>query len=58
MGVAGYHAQFSSLMLAIEMAKTDLHNQILAYHELLDVKLALDVEISTNRNLLEGDDLK
>uniref|UniRef100_A0A674C6F8 Zgc:136930 n=1 Tax=Salmo trutta TaxID=8032 RepID=A0A674C6F8_SALTR len=53
-----YHAQFSSLMLAIEVAKTDLHNQILAYHELLDVKLALDVEISTNRNLLEGDNLK
>lgn len=57
MGVAGYHAQISNLMLAIEVSKTDLHNQILDYHELLDIKLALDVEVSTN-NLLEGDDLK
>lgn len=57
MGVAGYHAQISNLTLAIEVSKTDLHNQILDYHESLDIKLALDVEVSTN-NLLEGDDLK
>ncbi|XP_058878634.1 thread biopolymer filament subunit gamma [Acipenser ruthenus] len=57
-GVAEYQAQITSLESAIEVAKVDLHKQILSYQELLDVKLALDGEISTYRKLLEGDDLK
>uniref|UniRef100_A0A8C2CU83 Zgc:136930 n=1 Tax=Cyprinus carpio TaxID=7962 RepID=A0A8C2CU83_CYPCA len=57
-GVAEYQAQIASLSSAIEVAKADLHKHILAYQELLDIKLALDVEISTYRKLLEGDDFK
>ncbi|KAJ8418756.1 hypothetical protein AAFF_G00002550 [Aldrovandia affinis] len=54
--VAEYQGQISSLESAIEMGKTELHKQILSYQELLDVKLALDLEISTYKKLLEGND--
>ncbi|KAG9347738.1 hypothetical protein JZ751_003752, partial [Albula glossodonta] len=55
--VAEFQAQISSLESAIETAKTELHKQLLAYQELLDIKLALNVEISTYKKILEADDL-
>ncbi|XP_064411055.1 thread biopolymer filament subunit gamma isoform X2 [Latimeria chalumnae] len=57
-GVAEFQAQIASLEAAIDSAKIELHKQILAYQEMLDVKQALDVEISTYRKLLEGEDSK
>ncbi|XP_075067400.1 thread biopolymer filament subunit gamma-like [Mixophyes fleayi] len=57
-GVAEFQAQISSYEGAIESAKVELHKIIVNYQELLDIKQALDVEISTYKKLLEGEDLK
>ncbi|XP_036409367.1 thread biopolymer filament subunit gamma-like [Megalops cyprinoides] len=54
-GVAEHQAQIAGLESAIETAKSDLHKQILVNQDLLDIKLALDVELSTYKKLLEGD---
>ncbi|KAM4706158.1 thread biopolymer filament subunit gamma-like [Rhinophrynus dorsalis] len=57
-GVAEYQAQITSYESAIESAKVELHKIIVNYQELLDIKQALDVEISTYKKLLEGEDIK
>ncbi|XP_072268083.1 thread biopolymer filament subunit gamma-like [Pyxicephalus adspersus] len=57
-GVAEYQAQITSYEAAIESAKVELHKIIVNYQELLDIKQALDVEISTYKKLLEGEDIK
>ncbi|CAH2283477.1 thread biopolymer filament subunit gamma-like [Pelobates cultripes] len=57
-GVAEFQAQITSYEAAIESAKVELHKIIINYQELLDIKQALDVEISTYKKLLEGEDLK
>ncbi|XP_018424736.1 PREDICTED: thread biopolymer filament subunit gamma-like [Nanorana parkeri] len=57
-GVAEYQSQVTSYEAAIESAKVELHKIIVNYQELLDIKQALDVEISTYKKLLEGEDLK
>ncbi|XP_068092530.1 thread biopolymer filament subunit gamma-like [Hyperolius riggenbachi] len=57
-GVAEYQAQITCYEAAIESAKAELHKIIVNYQELLDIKQALDVEISTYKKLLEGEDIK
>ncbi|XP_038867479.1 keratin, type II cytoskeletal 8-like [Salvelinus namaycush] len=46
------------LEVAMQRAKQDMACQIREYQDLMNVKLALDIEISTYRKLLEGEETK
>uniref|UniRef100_A0A8C6WJP7 IF rod domain-containing protein n=1 Tax=Neogobius melanostomus TaxID=47308 RepID=A0A8C6WJP7_9GOBI len=41
---------------ALQRAKQDMANQVRQYQELMNIKLALDIEIATYRKLLEGEE--
>lgn len=41
---------------ALRRAKQELAKQIREHHELMNLKLALDIEIATYRKLLEGEE--